>query len=205
MDFARIEEYFPQANGEVMDRLNRLQTLYADWNARINLISRNDFEHFWERHVLYSLAILPIFQFPAGTRVIDVGTGGGFPGIPLAVWFPEVDFLLNDSIGKKLKAAEDVAAQLGLGNVKTEWRRSEEIATKFDFVTGRAVKSIPEFYGFAGHLLAPRKEAAIWYWKGGDFGDELKQIPLKSEVHNLADHFTEPFFETKRIIKLTWK
>lgn len=202
MDFSRIEPYFPQADGQTMDRLRRLETLYGEWNARINLISRADFEHFWERHVLYSLAILPFFAFPEGSRVIDVGTGGGFPGIPLAVWFPQVRFTLNDSIGKKLKAAEDVAAQLGLANVRTEWKRSEDIHDTFDFVTGRAVKSIPEFYGFAKHLLSPEKHAAIWYWKGGDFGQELTQIPLKSEVFDLKNHFPEPFFETKRIIKL---
>lgn len=202
MDFTLIERYFPQADGARMDRLARLEKLYADWNARINLISRNDFEHFWERHVLYSLAILPVFEFPDGARVIDVGTGGGFPGIPLAVWFPQVRFVLNDSIGKKLKAAEDVALQLGLGNVKTEWRRSEDIRETFDFVTGRAVKSIPEFCGFAGHLLAGGKDSAIWYWKGGDFAEELKQVPFRSEVFDLHPHFPEPFFETKRLIKL---
>lgn len=202
MDFSRIEQYFPQADGAVMDRLRQLEDRYAEWNTRINLISRNDFEHFWERHVLYSLAIVSVFRFPEGARVIDVGTGGGFPGIPLAVWFPKVQFVLNDSIGKKLKAAEDVARQLNLSNVKTEWKRSEDIHGTFDFVTGRAVKSIPEFYGFTKHLLSLGKEAAIWYWKGGDFGDELKQVPLKSEVFDLRAHFSEPFFETKRIIKL---
>lgn len=202
MDFSRIEPYFPQAEAQTMDHLRRLETLYAEWNARINLISRNDFEHFWDRHVLYSLAILPIFRFPEGAHVIDVGTGGGFPGIPLAIWFPQVRFTLNDSIGKKLKAAEDVAAQLGLKNVRTEWKRSEDIHETFDFVTGRAVKSIPEFYGFAKHLLSSEKGSAIWYWKGGDFGQELTQIPLESEVFDLKDHFSEPFFETKRIIKL---
>lgn len=202
MDFSRIQHYFPTADGQVMDRIGKLHDLYGDWNAKLNLISRNDFEHFWERHVLYSLSILPIFQFPENTRVIDVGTGGGFPGIPLAIWFPKTEFVLNDSIGKKLKAAEDVANQLGLKNVTTAWKRSEEIKETFDFVTGRAVKSIPEFYGFSGHLLSKEKHATVWYWKGGDFGDELKKIPLKNEVFELSQYFSETFFETKKIIKL---
>lgn len=202
MDFSNIEAYFPQLGGETFDKLSKLHALYADWNAKLNLISRNDFEHFWERHVLYSLSILPIFQFPQGARVVDVGTGGGFPGIPLAICFPDTSFVLNDSIGKKLKAAEDVASQLGLTNVKTAWMRSEELKERFDFVTGRAVKSIPEFYGFSAHLLSAEKEAGIWYWKGGDFGDELKLIPMKNEVFDLQTYFKEPFFETKKIIHL---
>lgn len=202
MDFSRIEHYFPEAAGPVMDKLARLEKLYADWNSQINLISRNDFEHFWERHVLYSLAILPFFQFQDGSRVIDVGTGGGFPGIPLAIWFPKVDFVLNDSIGKKLKVAEDVAAKLGLDNVKTAWGRSEDVDETFDFVTGRGVKSIPEFCKFTRHLLTDKKHAAIWYWKGGDFADELTKVAFKSKVYDIGAHFTEPFFETKKMIRL---
>ena len=202
MDFARIEEYFPETNGQTLDKLGRLEKLYATWNAQINLISRNDFEHFWERHVLYSLALIPIFQFQDGSRVIDVGTGGGFPGIPLSIFFPKVDFVLNDSIGKKLKVAEDVANQLGLDNVKTAWGRSEDIDETFDYVTGRGVKSIPEFCKFSKHLLSYKKHVAIWYWKGGDFMEELTQAPFKSMVYNISDYFSEPFFETKKIIKL---
>lgn len=202
MDFSGIAQYFPDTESQTMDKLSRLQELYTDWNAKLNLISRNDFEHFWERHVLYSLAILPFFRFPDGARVIDVGTGGGFPGIPLAVWFPNVDFVLNDSIGKKLKAAEDVSKSLDLKNVRTEWKRSEEIKETFDFVTGRAVKSVPEFYGFTKHLISANPDSAIWYWKGGDFNDQLGQVPLKHTVFELAPHFTEEFFETKKIIKL---
>lgn len=202
MNFERIEEYFPQANGEAIDKLRQLEKLYAVWNAQINLISRNDFEHFWERHVLYSLALIPIFQFQDGSRVIDVGTGGGFPGIPLSIWFPKVEFLLNDSIRKKLKVADDVASQLGLTNVKTFWGRSEEVKEEFDFVTGRGVKSIPEFCKFSRHLLRDKKHAGIWYWKGGDFEEELKNVPLKTKVYNISDYFSEPFFETKKIINL---
>jgi 16S rRNA (guanine527-N7)-methyltransferase len=202
MSIQLIETYFPQADGRVMDKLSRLEALYADWNAQINLISRADFVHFWERHVLHSLALIPIFSFPAGAHVIDVGTGGGFPGIPLAIWFPETEFVLNDSIAKKLKVAADVAEKLNLKNVTVRWDRAEKISEKFDFITGRAVKSIPEFYGFTEHLLRVGKNSGYWYWKGGDFEQELTQIPLHSQVHELSRFFHEPFFETKKIVQL---
>ena len=202
MSIQLIETYFPQADGLVMDKLSRLEALYADWNAQINLISRTDFVHFWERHVLHSLGLIPIFSFPAGARVIDVGTGGGFPGIPLAIWFPETEFVLNDSIAKKLKVAADVAEKLNLKNVTVRWDRAEKISEKFDFITGRAVKSIPEFYGFTEHLLQVGKNSGYWYWKGGDFEQELTQIPLHSRVHELSRFFDEPFFETKKIVQL---
>lgn len=202
MSIALIEKYFPEADGAVMDKISRLEELYAEWNAQINLISRNDFVHFWERHVLHSLGLVPIFSFPAGARVIDVGTGGGFPGIPLAIWFPDTEFVLNDSIAKKLKVAADVAEKLNLKNVTTRWDRSEKIREKFDFVTGRAVKSIPEFYGFTEHLLKGGKDSSYWYWKGGDFEEELVQVPLHSRVFELSRYFQELFFETKKIIQL---
>jgi 16S rRNA (guanine527-N7)-methyltransferase len=202
MSIQLIETYFPQADGRVMDKLSRLEALYADWNAQINLISRTDFVHFWERHVLHSLGLIPIFSFPEGARVIDVGTGGGFPGIPLAIWFPETEFVLNDSIAKKLKVAADVAEKLNLKNVTVRWDRAEKISEKFDFVTGRAVKSIPEFYGFTEHLLRVGKNSGYWYWKGGDFEQELTQIPLHARVYELRRFFDEPFFETKKIVQL---
>jgi 16S rRNA (guanine527-N7)-methyltransferase len=202
MSIALIEKYFPQADGTVLDKLSKLEGLYADWNARINLISRNDFVHFWERHVLHSLGLVPIFSFPPGSRVVDVGTGGGFPGIPLAIWFPETEFVLNDSIAKKLKVAADVAEKLNLKNVSIRWDRAEKIREKFDFVTGRAVKSIPEFYGFTEHLLKGGKEPCYWYWKGGDFEEELTRIPMHSRTFELSAYFEEPFFETKKIVQL---
>lgn len=202
MSISLIEKYFPKAEGHQMDRLGKLEKLYAEWNAQINLISRNDFEHFWERHVLHSLALALYFKFPEGARVIDVGTGGGFPGIPLSIWFPDTEFVLNDSIRKKLKVAEDVAARLQLKNVKTSWCRSEEIKEQFDYITGRAVKSIPEFYGFTEHLLKPDKHAAYWYWKGGEFEEELASVPMHTTVYKLHEMLAEPFFETKCLIKM---
>lgn len=203
MSIALIEKYFPEADGAVMDKISQLENLYAGWNAQINLISRNDFEHFWERHVLYSLGIIPYFSFPEGARVIDVGTGGGFPGIPLSIWFPKTEFVLNDSIAKKLKVATDVAEKLGLQNVKILWSNSKDIKERFDYITGRAVKSIPEFYGFTNHLLNREKHASYWYWKGGDFDNELINVPLHARVYELNKKFEEPFFETKKIIHLT--
>lgn len=176
------------------------KALYEHWNAQINVISRKDMEHFYEHHVLHSLGIALFKQFGAGQKVIDVGTGGGFPGLPLAILFPETEFVLNDSIGKKLKVAQGVADELGIRNIRTLHARSEDVRETFDTVLGRAVKNIPEFYAFTRHLLKPG--AAYWYLKGGDFDEELVQVPMHSKVMELYPYFKTEFFETKKVVHM---
>ena len=185
---------------ETVEKLLATKELYEDWNAKINVISRKDMDNFYEHHLIHSLSIALFSKFEAGTSFIDVGTGGGFPGIPLAIMYPECTFLLNDSIGKKLKVAQGVADALGLKNVKTQHARSEDIKQKFDVVLGRAVKNIPEFYGFTKHLLT--KDGQYWYLKGGDFQDELVQVPLHSKEFSIYSKIKTEFYETKKVVNM---
>ncbi|NWJ53289.1 MAG: 16S rRNA (guanine(527)-N(7))-methyltransferase RsmG, partial [Bacteroidetes bacterium] len=181
--------------------------LYAAWNAQINVISRKDIEHLLERHILHSLAIAKIITFVNGTKIMDVGTGGGFPGIPLAILFPEVEFLLVDSIGKKIKVVNEVATAIGLENVKGVHVRAEQIDEQFDFIVSRAVTALPEFMGWIAGKIKKRGinelENGVLYLKGGDLDAEL--IPLKQywKVYNLKEIFDEPFFETKKVVHIT--
>lgn len=207
MSIALIEKYFPNISDEQHQRFAMMQAVYAAWNAKINVVSRKDIERLMERHVLHSLAIAKYIRFTAGTRIVDVGTGGGFPGIPLAVMFPEVDFMLIDSIGKKVKVVEGVVEALGLTNVRTAQMRSEQLKEKFDFVVSRAVTAFPDFVRQTRHLVdkQPRNAVGngILYLKGGDFRSETAPFGSACEVFELSDYFTEEFFETKRLIHLT--
>jgi 16S rRNA (guanine527-N7)-methyltransferase len=203
-----ILKYFPGLSPEASLRLEQLGGLYREWNEKINVISRNDMEHLYERHVLYSLAIALHYPWIPGTTVLDVGTGGGFPGIPLAILFPEVQFTLVDSIGKKMRVVEEVAGALGLGNVEPLQERVEKMHRSFDFVVSRAVTALPAFVSLAGARVARRGvnpfPNGIIYLKGGDFGDELLQ--LKGWYHKttpLSNCFSEPFFETKKLVFLS--
>lgn len=183
-----------------IQKLLATKALYEDWNSKINVISRKDMDNFYEHHLIHSLSIALFVKFEAGTQFIDVGTGGGFPGIPLSILYPECDFLLNDSIGKKLKVAQGVADELGLKNVKTQHARSEDIKQKFDVVLGRAVKNIPEFYAFTKHLL--NKGGQYCYLKGGDFQEELVQIPLHSKEYSIYSKIQSEFYETKKVVHM---
>lgn len=207
MSIALIEKYFPNITDEQHQRFAMMQAVYAAWNAKINVVSRKDIERLMERHVLHSLAIAKYIRFTAGTRIVDVGTGGGFPGIPLAVMFPEVDFMLIDSIGKKVKVVEGVVEALGLTNVRAAQMRSEQLKEKFDFVVSRAVTAFPDFVRQTRHLVdkQPRNAVGngILYLKGGDFRGETAPFGSACEVFELNDYFTEEFFETKRLIHLT--
>ena len=201
-----ITKYFPKLDELQTARFAQLESVYAEWNAQINVISRKDFEGFYERHVLHSLAIAKLIRFTPGTHVLDVGTGGGFPGIPLAIMFPEVQFQLVDSIGKKIKVVNAVTEALQLKNVVAQQIRAEELKSKFDFVVSRAVTSLPEFVPWVQRNIAEKQQNAmpngILYLKGGDISAEIKPFKRSVFVKNLSDYFDEEFFETKKIVHL---
>lgn len=201
-----ILKYFPNLTGNQIDCFAHLQPLYAEWNAKINVISRKDIDNLYINHVLHSLAIAKVVSFTNGTRVLDVGTGGGFPGIPLAIMFPNCQFKLVDSIGKKITVVNAVADALGLKNVEGVHTRVEQVTDKFDFVVSRAVTRLNTFYNMTRKCVAPGGANSIAngiiYLKGGDFDDELKRINRKTTIYNITDYFSEPFFETKKVIHL---
>jgi 16S rRNA (guanine527-N7)-methyltransferase len=202
-----IKKYFQGLQAVHYERFDALLPLYLEWNQRINVISRKDMDNFSVHHVLHSLGIARAIEFQAGTRVLDVGTGGGFPGIPLAILFPETEFLLVDSIGKKIKVVNEVAAALGLKNVQTRHARAEEINGRFDFVVSRAVTALPTFVGWVKDKIEPAGKNelpnGILYLKGGDFEEELKQVKMPFQVFELSHWFEEPFFETKKLVHLS--
>ncbi|MEY4877099.1 MAG: hypothetical protein RL708_2248 [Bacteroidota bacterium] len=209
-----ISKYFPNLPTETADKLEQLKALYADWNEKINVISRKDMEHFYERHVLHSLTIAHYIHFQKGNRVLDIGTGGGFPGIPLAIFFPETEFYLVDSIGKKIKVVQAVADALELKNVKTFHKRVEEIPYKVDYTISRAVAVLPTLFQYSQHVIAKNamKEKAIWNadkseinsslicLKGGDLNEEMSNLGKKLVMKNLSDIYQEEFFETKKML-----
>lgn len=201
-----ITKYFPKLDKTQTDKFEILEALYAEWNAQINVISRKDFEGFYERHVLHSLAIAKLISFTPGTKVLDVGTGGGFPGIPLAIMFPEAKFHLVDSIGKKIKVVNAVAEALQLKNVVAQQIRAEELKDKYDFVVSRAVTRLPEFVPWVQKNISDKQKNAmpngILYLKGGEISAELKPYKRSVFVKNLSDYFDEEFFETKKIVHL---
>jgi len=204
-----VAKYFTGLTDQQITQFGRLGALYVEWNAKINVISRKDIEQLYERHVLHSLAIAKIIQFVPGTAVLDVGTGGGFPGIPLAILFPESSFFLIDSIGKKIKVVTEVASALDLQNVKAQHVRVEDVPQKFDFVVSRAVTAFPRFVEMVRNKVATRNmnELAngILYLKGGDFQEEIDQFKQQLRVYDLQDFFQEEFFETKRLIHMVLK
>ena len=204
-----LTKYFPDLTDQQMDQFGRLGSLYEEWNAQINVISRKDIEQLYERHVLHSLAIAKVIQFKPQTTILDVGTGGGFPGIPLAILFPETSFMLIDSIGKKIKVVNEVASALGLTNVTAEHIRVEEVKQKFDFVVSRAVTAFPRFVSMARTKVASQSKNdlpnGILYLKGGDFEDEIEPFRKQIQVYELQSFFQEEFFETKRLIHMSIK
>jgi 16S rRNA (guanine527-N7)-methyltransferase len=201
-----IKKYFPELNGDKIAQFEAMNELYHDWNEKINVVSRKDIEELYERHILHSLAIAKIIQFKPGTKVLDVGTGGGFPGIPLAVLFPETEFLLIDSIGKKIKVVNAVAEGLGLKNVSGQHIRVQSVKEKYDFVVSRAVTAFPDFVNMVRKNISRDGKNSlpngIIYLKGGDFSDEIKKYRRNIDVTNIPDFFSESFFETKKIVYL---
>ncbi|MCF6356670.1 MAG: 16S rRNA (guanine(527)-N(7))-methyltransferase RsmG [Draconibacterium sp.] len=203
----KLIKYFPDLSPKQIDLFEQLQPLYAEWNAQINVISRKDFSGFYERHVLHSLAIAKFIRFTPGTKILDVGTGGGFPGIPLAIMFPKVQFHLVDSIGKKIKVVNGVADSLRLTNVKAEQIRAEQLIDKYDFVISRAVTRLPEFVNWIRKNISKKQKNAlpngIIYLKGGDLTEEIKPFRNNVFIQNLSEYFDEEFFETKKVLHLS--
>lgn len=201
-----ILKYFPLLSEIQKEQFQKLQALYNDWNSRINVISRKDIEHLYEKHVLHSLAIAKIISFKKGTKILDVGTGGGFPGIPLAILFPECRFYLVDSIGKKIKVVKAISESLQLHNVYAEQGRVEELKDKFDFIISRAVAPLPQFLEWIKWKFLKTNFNAlkngVLYLKGGDISEELKGLEKKAKLYELSNYFDEEFFLTKKVVYL---
>lgn len=202
-----VFKYFPDLTELQKSRIIYLEELYAFWNSQINVISRKDFDNFYLHHVLHSLAIAKIVQFKNFTEILDAGTGGGFPGIPLAILYPGANFYLVDSVGKKIKVVNEVVKSLQLENVKTEQTRMEQVDHTFDFVISRAVTSLPDFVRWTAYKVHKKSfnkiPNGILYLKGGDVNEELIGIrQFRKKVYNLPEFFCEDYFETKKLIHL---
>lgn len=200
-----ILEYFPNLSETQKQQFQMLEALYTDWNAKINVISRKDIEELYTKHVLHSLAIAKIQPFKPGSTVLDVGTGGGFPGIPLAILFPETQFYLIDVIGKKIKVVQAVAEGIGLKNLKAEQLRAQLVKGQFDFIVSRAVTNMPDFVSWIKDKISKKNQHelknGILYLKGGDLTEELASFPKATE-YTIAEFFTPDFFETKKVVHL---
>ncbi|MFN9709979.1 MAG: 16S rRNA (guanine(527)-N(7))-methyltransferase RsmG [Bacteroidota bacterium] len=213
MSLSLIENYFTDFSAEQKEQLRALYPLYKEWNEKINVVSRKDIDALYEKHILHSLAIAAVFHFEKGTKIVDLGTGGGFPGIPLAIFFPEVEFLLTDSIGKKLKVIEAVASAIGLKNVKVRHTRTEEIKDqKFDFVVSRAVAPLRELWHWSLPILKAKGQGmpasideekiygGLICLKGGDLTEEIKTSGLNPYIWKIEELFQEPFFKEKYVL-----
>ena len=203
-----ILKYFPDLTDNQILQFQKLEVLYQDWNAKINVISRKDIDELYTKHVLHSLAIAKIQPFEPGTYVLDVGTGGGFPGIPLAILFPETRFYLIDVIAKKIKVVQAVAEALGLKNVKAEQMRAENAKGDYDFIVSRAVTNMPDFVSWIKDKIKKQNKHelknGILYLKGGDLTEELAAFP-KAKEYNISEFFENEFFETKKVVHLPLK
>lgn len=204
----KILHYFPDLTATQIKQFEQLYSLYIDWNAKINVISRKDIQELYTRHVLHSLGIAKVILLQPKAKVLDVGTGGGFPGIPLAILFPETDFYLIDVIAKKIKVVNEVAKALGLQNVKAEQKRAHLVTEKFDFIVSRAVTNMPDFVTWVkGKIQSTNNHSlynGILYLKGGDLSKELASFP-KAKEYDLSIFFTEDFFATKKVVHLPLK
>ena len=199
-----INKYVPNITAEQRQRFAALDVLYRDWNSKINVISRKDIDNLYEHHILHSLGIAQIINFKPGTQVMDLGTGGGFPGIPLAIMFPEVHFHLVDSIGKKIRVCDEVRTALGLTNVTTEWTRAENLKEKYDFVVSRAVMPLTDLVKLVRKNIAKESHNAmpngLICLKGGELENEVMPMKAHTLITSLSDYFEEEFFETKKVV-----
>jgi len=202
-----IHKYFPALTAKQTEQFAALADLYSEWNAQINVISRQDIDHLYERHVLHSLAIAKVIRFEAGSSILDVGTGGGFPGIPLAIMFPESYFHLIDSIGKKITVVNEVATAIGLENIKAETMRVEKSKFQYDFVVTRAVAQMPKLAGWVRGKISGKQNNrlpnGILALKGGDLAEEMGTY--RAKIYDISRYFEEPFFETKKVVHLNKK
>ena len=208
MNSKLILKYFPGITEAQKDQFSQLKELYDFWNQQINVISRKDMDNFYLHHVLHSLAIAKVVNFKAFTEIMDAGTGGGFPGIPLAIMFPKVKFYLVDSIGKKIKVVNEVVQSLALKNVEAEQLRMEQVNRTFDFIISRAVTSLPDFLKWTSYKFHNKSfneiRNGILYIKGGEIQKELNEIKkFKKKVYNISDYFEDEFFETKKIVHIS--
>lgn len=204
-----ILKYFPELSPEQKDKFTKLKPIYEEWNEKINVISRKDMEHFYEKHVLHSLGIAKVMEFKPGTKVLDIGTGGGFPGIPLAILFPQTHFHLVDSIGKKITVVKDVAKQLKLSNVEAQQTRAEDLVRRYDFIISRAVTRFANFLPWVKGKFKREDfnefQNGIFLLKGGDVDEEMEERQLSYVSYHLDDYFTEEFFETKKVVYVPWE
>ncbi|MEM6299890.1 MAG: 16S rRNA (guanine(527)-N(7))-methyltransferase RsmG [Bacteroidota bacterium] len=204
MNIEQLFTHFSNLSDRQKSQLTDLEPIYREWNERINVISRKDIENLYERHVLHSLGIAKVVDWTAGTQVLDVGTGGGFPGIPLAILFPQVEFRLIDSIGKKIKVVEAVAEALDLQNIEAVQQRGEKVKTQFDFVVARAVTRMQPFYQWIKKKIRAGNASSlpngVLYLKGGDLDQELRELETNFRLFDLYEHFQYPFFETKKVV-----
>jgi 16S rRNA (guanine527-N7)-methyltransferase len=201
-----IFKYFPDVSELQRSQFAQLYSLYKDWNDKINVISRKDIDNLYINHVLHSLGIARVIRFQPGAAILDVGTGGGFPGIPLAIMFPDSQFHLVDSIGKKITVVKNIVQSLGLTNVTAEQARAEQLKGEYDFIVSRAVTRLKEFYSWI-HRRAKKKSThdlfnGILYLKGGDLDEELSELKKPYQLFSLSDYFKEEYFETKKIVYL---
>lgn len=198
-----ILKYFPDLSEKQTEQFSKLKDLYFEWNEKINVISRKDIDELYVNHVLHSLAIAKVIQFKPGAEILDVGTGGGFPGIPLAILFPQVNFHLVDSIQKKILVVSEVAMALDLKNVKAEAQRAEKLKSKYDFIVSRAVTQMPKFVGWVKNKIKKENMHSfangILYLKGGDLSEELKEFK-NAQIFPVSDYFSEEFFDTKKVV-----
>ncbi|MDF7810108.1 16S rRNA (guanine(527)-N(7))-methyltransferase RsmG [Hymenobacter sp. YC55] len=197
-----INRYFPHLTDHQRQLFQQLDTEFRSWNERLNLVARTDVNNLAERHFLHSLGIAKVVEFSAGASVLDVGTGGGLPGLPLAILFPEVKFHLVDSIGKKIHAVQEMARDLGLTNVTAEQIRAEQLRTKYDYIVSRAVARLATFHTWIAFRYKPSGNATngLYYLKGGDLTEEIEESGLKAKIHDLKDFYEEEFFETKKVV-----
>ena len=204
MAFEQIPHYFPGLTAEQLEQYRMLDELYRDWNSKINVISRKDIDNLYERHVLHSLGIAQVANFRDGTRIMDLGTGGGFPGIPLAIMFPNAHFHLLDSVGKKIRVCQEIVSALGLQNVTTQWARAEEVKERFHFVVSRAVMPLADLVKIVRKIISPEQFNALpnglICLKGGELEHEVMPMKHSTMITPLSDYFSEEYFQTKKVV-----
>ncbi len=204
-----ILKYFPDLTEKQKNQFAQLEPLYKEWNEKINVISRKDMDFFYERHVLHALGIAKILSFQPGTKVLDIGTGGGFPGVPLAILYPDTHFHLVDSIGKKITVLKDVVKQIKLSNVEVQQIRAEDLVRKYDFIISRAVTRFANFYPWVKGKFKKEDFNAfsngMLFLKGGEIDEEMEELPLSYVSYHLDDYFEEEFFQTKKVVFVPWE